>query len=131
LAFGGELNPKGWKLVDSAVTSSTPGGGTSMADTLARQKGDTPIAKDLATDTPATPVDAKITGENSKDVYHSLWIDEKYFDHYGYLNYVNSVDGNENDELLKIQTKLRTQDRGEYSLPWTNFSRRLQPLESL
>lgn len=76
-------------------------------------------------------MDAKITGENSKDVYHSLWIDEKYFDHYGYLNYVNSVDGNENDELLKIQTKLRTQDRGEYSLPWTNFSRRLQPLESL
>ncbi|KAH8642401.1 hypothetical protein IG631_05343 [Alternaria alternata] len=121
LAFGGELNPKGWKLVDSAATSSTPGGGTSMADTLARQKGDTPTAKDLATDTPATPVDAKITGENSKDVYHSLWIDEKYFDHYGYLNYVNSVDGNENDELLKIQTKLRTQDRKGVQLTLDQF----------
>jgi hypothetical protein len=110
LTFGGESNPKGWKLVDSAATSGMPGGGTSMANTPARQERDTPIAKGLGTDTPATLVDAEITGENSEDAGNSLWIDEKYFDHYGYLNYVNSVDGNENDELLKIQTKLNTQD---------------------
>ncbi|CAN9080113.1 unnamed protein product [Alternaria alternata] len=121
LTFGGESNPKGWKLVDSAATSGTPGEGTSMANTPARQERDTPIAKGLATDTPATPVDAEITGENSKDVYDSLWIDEKYFDHYGYLNYVNSVDGNENDELLKIQTKLRTQDRKGVQLTLDQF----------
>ncbi|CAN9200613.1 unnamed protein product [Alternaria alternata] len=121
LTFGGESNPKGWKLVDSAATSGTPGEGTSVANTLARQEGDTPTAKGLATDTPATSVDAEITGENSKDVYDSLWIDEKYFDHYGYLNYVNSVDGNENDELLKIQTKLRTQGRKGVQLTLDQF----------
>ncbi|RYN18215.1 hypothetical protein AA0112_g11672 [Alternaria arborescens] len=121
LTFGGESNPKGWKLVDSAATSGTPDGGISMADTLARQEGDTPIAKHLATDAPVTPVDAEITGENLKDADDSLWIDEKYFDHYGYLNHVNSVDGNENDELLKIQTKLRTQDRKGVQLTLDQF----------
>ncbi|RYO68900.1 hypothetical protein AA0116_g105 [Alternaria tenuissima] len=121
LTFGGESNPSGWTLVDSAATSGTPGGGTSMAITLARQEGDTPIAKDLATDTPATPVDAEITGDTLKDADDSLWIDEKYFDHYGYFNYVNSVDGNENDELLKIQTKLNTQDRKGVQLTLDQF----------
>lgn len=121
LTFGGESNPKAWKLVDSAATSGTPGGGTSMAITLARQEGNTPIAKGLATDTPATPVDAEITGENLKDAGDSLWIDEKYFDHYGYLKYVNSVDGNENDELLKVQAKLETQDRKRVQLTLDQF----------
>lgn len=135
LTFGGESNPEAWKLVDSAATSGMSGGGTSMADTLARQEGDTPIAKDLVTNTPATPVDAEMTGENLKDADNSLWIDEKYFDHYGYLNYVNSVDGNENDELLKIQTKLRTQDRKGVQLtldPFLSTSPALEkPLVSL
>jgi hypothetical protein len=121
LTFGGESNPSGWTLVDSAATSGTPGGGTSMAITLARQEGDTPIAKGLATDTPATPVDAEITGDTLKDADDSLWIGEKYFDHYGYLNYINSVDGNENDELLKIQTKLNTQDRKGVQLTLDQF----------
>ena len=121
LTFGGESNPKGWKLVDSAATSGTPGGGTSMANTLARQEGDTPIANDLATDTPATSVDAEITRENLEDADDPLWIDEKYFDHYSYLNHVNSVDSNENDELLKIQTKLRTQDRKRVQLTLDQF----------
>jgi hypothetical protein len=135
LTFGRESNPKGWKLVDSAATTGTPGGGTSMADTLARQEGDTPIAKGLVSDTPATSVDAEITGENLEDADDSLWIDEKYFDHYGYLNCVNSVDGNENDELLKIQTKLNTQDRMGVQLTFDQFLSTIQafgkPLVSL
>ncbi|CAN9264922.1 unnamed protein product [Alternaria alternata] len=39
LTFGGESNPSGWTLVDSAATSGTSGGGTSMAITLAGQEG--------------------------------------------------------------------------------------------
>ncbi|KAG9184944.1 hypothetical protein G6011_11774 [Alternaria panax] len=84
-SFGGNLNPKGWQLTDSAGISNIP-------EEIYPSSG---------------PMDGVETEEQFEDVDDFPQMDEKYFDHYGYLNYVNDVDGSKDGDKTNPSPKVK------------------------
>jgi hypothetical protein len=125
----GIMTQSGWQLIDNPATTNTPSEGISTAHALAPQQGDIPDEVGLVIEPPSDPVDGEENEENLDDVNNFPWLDDSYFDHYGYLNFMNDVkDSKDNDELdlapeskrSVIQSKSRVADKKGVRLGFDN-----------
>jgi hypothetical protein len=109
-----------WPLVDNQTTADTLAEDLSTTHITAAPEGDTPDGVGSVTNPASDPVDSEKTGEILDDGDESPWLADKYFDHYGYLNYINNVEDSKDSgepsaalggKKYPVQSRLKVADR--------------------